>query len=264
MTSHLKSALRDIEKSWKLRAIWLFLAWEDCSKQYRRTFLGPIWITLNTAIFIFSFAFIWSQLFGHNLSDYLPYVATGHIIYSLLNSLVIEGCSVFMANEAYLKQVPVPKFGFVIRLIVKNLILFAHNVLIIVVVFVWYGRAIDFSALLSVAALFLALLNAVFLVTMLGFLCARFRDIPMVVGNVMQILFFVTPVLWKTTQLPRDSMLLVNLNPMAVFVQLIRDPLLGVLPNAYLWTYGLIFTLVNFLLFCFVFSTYRSRLIYWL
>lgn len=264
MSKKIKNAWLDIKKSWNLRAIWLFLAWEDCSRQYRRTFLGPIWITLNTGIFIFSFAFIWSKLFGNELSDYLPYVATGHIFYTLISSIVIEGCSVFISNEAYLKQVPVPKFGFVIRLVLRNIILFSHNLLILFFVFLWYDKQIDWVVIYSVLAFIIFIINAIFLACILGVLCTRYRDIPMVIGNIMQILFFVTPVLWKVDQLPHDSARLINLNPIAVFLQLLRDPILGKIPDNQLWLYLFIFSILNFLVFILVFSKFRSKIVYWL
>jgi lipopolysaccharide transport system permease protein len=72
-----KLLIDDVRGSFVSWRLWVSLGWNDIAKQYRRSFIGPIWIALNTAIFIVGFGYIGAQLFKTDLADYLPYFCAG-------------------------------------------------------------------------------------------------------------------------------------------------------------------------------------------
>lgn len=259
-----ESVKNDLTKTATLWRIWLFLGWEEIARQYRRSFLGPIWLTLNTGIFIFSFGYIWANLFGQQLSDYLPYITAGQLIFTFLNSCVVESCTVFISNEAFIKQIPTPKLGFVVKLIVKNLITLAHNLIVLIIVYAWFDKNPGWTVLHSLPGLLISVINIFLLSNTLGVICTRFRDVPMIIINAMQVLFFITPVMWKPSQLSAEAQAVVEYNPMAVFLQLVRDPILGMQCDPYLWKFAAVFTVVNAVLFIVVFGRFRSRIVFWL
>lgn len=260
----MRGLLKDLHESCLLWRLWVYLGWEEISRQYRRSFLGPIWVALNTGLFIFSFAFIWAKIFNQNISDYLPYVATGHVFYSFINSSILDSCSVFISSEAYIKQIPTPKLGFVFRMILRNLIILGHNLVVLAVVYIWAGISLNAGVFVVIGALLATCVNAVFVGAYLGVICARFRDVPMIVANALQILFFVTPVLWKPSQIGAEARAIVDLNPVAVFLQLLRDPLLNIPLTSHLWMSLAVITGINALIFLVVFSKYRSKIVFWL
>jgi len=171
---------------------------------------------------------------------------------------------VFISNEAFIKQIPTPKLGFAVKIIVRNLITLAHNMIVLVIVYMWFDKNPGWIALNSLPGLFIAILNLFMLSNTLGIICTRFRDVPMIITNAMQVLFFITPVMWKPAQLSANARAVVDYNPMAVFLQLIRDPLLGMQCDIYLWKFAAVFTIVNALAFIFVFGRFRSRIVFWL
>ncbi len=105
----------DLVASLKLWRLWTHLGWGDLLKQYRRSFLGPVWISLNTAVFIVLFSLIAAQLFKQSMETYLAYFCVGHVVFSFFSALVSEGCQTYISSEAFLKQTPYPKLAFVLR-----------------------------------------------------------------------------------------------------------------------------------------------------
>ncbi len=256
--------LQDLWQSCRIWRFWMHLGWEDIARQYRRSFLGPVWITLNTGIFIVVFGLIGAQLFQTSASDYLPYLCVGHILFTSLSMLTNEGCQVFVQAEPYLKQAPFPKFAFIFRAVWRNLILLAHNIPILLLVLGFT------SGLMSVKPLWLLLGLAIFVtcatlaVAILGLVAARFRDVPMIVTSLMQIAFFVTPVMWKPEQLTERAQWAVHLNPLAALLDLVRAPLIGTYPSSASVVLGCA-TMVALFAVSFVLYTFaRRRIVYWI
>lgn len=243
---------------------WCFMGWNDVAKQYRRTFLGPVWITLNTAVFIVAFGLIGAQLFKYPADWYLPYFCAGHVLFGYYSALVNEGCLAFISADAFLKQTPYPKMAFVFRTVFRCSILMLHSAVIVVAVLLWSGRlgAVQWGALLCAMAL--TLIAASLVVAILGALAARFRDVTVAVASLMQVSFFVTPVLWVPDQLTERAQWVVHLNPLALFLDLVRSPLMGASPSAVAWGAAVG---VNVLLALVFFGQYvwvRRRIVYWL
>jgi lipopolysaccharide transport system permease protein len=256
--------LQDIRQSIVRWRFWTFLGWNDIAKQYRRSFVGPVWITLNTALFVVAFGFIGAQLFKMDVEDYLPYFSAGHVLFSFMSSLVNEGCGTFTGADAFLKQTPYPKLAFVLRVVWRNLIMLGHNMVIVLGVLAWSGRLGGVQWPWLALGLMLALLSATFVVAILGVLAARFRDVPMAVSSIMQISFFVTPVMWKTEQLTERAKIVVHFNPLASYLELLRAPLLGGVPDWSVWVSAMWSCLALVLIFVALYVAARRRIVYWL
>jgi lipopolysaccharide transport system permease protein len=117
-------------------------------KNYRRSFLGPMWITLNTVFFSITFGLIGAQLFKMPVEEYLPYFCMVHILFTYLKGQLVEDCQTFSEAEAFLKQTPYPKFAFALQVVWRNLIMLLRNLTIILGVFAWAAgiRPLNFFA----------------------------------------------------------------------------------------------------------------------
>ena len=256
--------LRDVWSSVLLWRLWTHLGWGDILKQYRRSFLGPIWITLNSAIFIVVFSLIGAQLFNLPLDTYLSYFCLGHVFFSFFSATINDGCQTFIASEAFLKQTPYPKLAFVFRVIWRNLLMLAHNAPIVLGVLWWSGLLAKAQLGWWLLGLALTAASATLAVALLGAMAARFRDVPMIVTSVMQVSFFVTPVMWQTQQLTERAQLVVHWNPLAAFLELLRAPLLGQVPSGEAWALASATLLLLTAMFLLVYVRVRRRIVYWL
>jgi ABC-2 type transport system permease protein/lipopolysaccharide transport system permease protein len=234
----------------------------DIRQRYRRSILGPFWITLSMGIMVGALGLLYGTIFKQDMHDYLPFLAAGFILWGLISALITDGTQVFIGAGGLIRQLPAPLSAHVYRLLWSSLITFAHNALIFVVVALWFGLNPGWTALLALPALGVLLLNGFWMALLLGLLSARFRDIPLVVANVVQIMFFMTPVIWKPEMLPGRALIL-DLNPFYHLVEILRAPLLGEVPALENWLAVIGITLVGWAIALWFYSAYRWRIPYW-
>ena len=263
-TSPPASVLKDLFASVAAWRLWTFLAWDDLAKQYRRTFVGPLWLALNTAILIGAFGLIWSQVFGHPIDEYLPYVALGHVAFIFMSAAIMESCHGFIQAEAFIRQVPLPKLIFPLRVLLRNLFVLAHNLPTAVIALLFFDRGVLAGIPLSLLGLTLSCVFLVSIGTALACLCVRFRDIPSVVANTMQVAFFLSPVLWRVERLPESYTWIVDFNPFAHFLRLMRDPLLEGTVAPHVIYSALLSTVIAVVIAALAFAVSRRRIVYWL
>jgi ABC-type polysaccharide/polyol phosphate export permease len=212
------------------------LAIQDLKQAYRRSALGPFWITASMAVQITAMGLVFSMVFKIPLHEYLPFLATSIILFGLISTTVNESCMTFIASEPIIKQLKLPFFVYAIRVLLRNLLNFAHNLVIIPLVFLIFGQPFSLNSLLFIPGLLLFVLNGLWMALLLGMVSARFRDLPQMVASAMTIVYFVTPVMWQPTLIPGGTAhLLLGLNPFYHLLQVMRLPLLGGQPTLENW-----------------------------
>jgi len=258
----LRRAARDLVDGARAYHIWGRLGWQDIRQRYRRSLLGPFWITISAAAMIGGIGLMYSRLLRQEIDEYIPFLAVGLLAWSFIAALINEACTAFVGAEQLIKQVKLPLTVHVWRVVWRNLIIFGHNVLILIPVFLYYHRVLDAGALLALPGILLIVLNGFLLGISLGMVCARFRDVPPIVGNLVQLAFFLTPVIFQTKALGRQEWI-AQVNPFYHFLQIVRAPLLGSEFPVTSWIYTLAASLVCALVTIGLFIRYRSRIAYW-
>ncbi len=258
------AAIADITRAFQRPGLWLEIGWLDVKQRYRRSTLGPFWITISVAAFVFGLGIIYGGLFGLPLADYLPYLGIGLIVWLLISALINDGCAAFTSAEGAIKQVPVPLSVYVLRSVWRNLIIFAHHVVIVVVLIVGLGVPVGWSGLLAVPGLLLLAVFGVAIALAFGLLSARFRDIPLIMTNIVQLAFFLTPIIWRADALPPERQLVAQVNPFHYMISIVRDPLLGAPPPPWYWLVAVTVTFSTLAAALFLFARYRARIAYWL
>jgi lipopolysaccharide transport system permease protein len=255
-------ALRDIaEASTMWRLCWT-LAWLDIKLRYRGSVLGPFWLTLSTAVMIGSMGFLYGTLFQMDLLHYFPFLALSIVLWNFLGTLISEACVSFTQAEGMIRAVRMPFTLYAGRVVLRNLLVLAHNVVVIIGVDILVGLNPGFIGLLAIPAFLLWLAVAVALCLLLGVLCARFRDIPPIVASIVQIAFFMSAVIWQPDQLKTHEYLL-DFNPFFTLLQIVRGPMLGELPSASVYASAFIYSGLVFLASWLVFSRVRGRIAFW-
>jgi ABC-2 type transport system permease protein len=236
---------------------------ETVKNQYRRTVLGPWWLTLQTALYVVGLSLVFSQLLGSGLRNFLPYVALGFITFAFLQGLVRAGAQVFVNAAGAMKSTRQPLTTFVLRDVLVEGIQFLHNMVIPLSFYAVGLLDVSWAALLVVPVLIVIAVNGVLISLWLGPAVARFRDIGPAVTSVLQVLIFFTPVFYRPEDLSGSRATLLNLNPFTYFVQAFRAPLLGYVPASGTWLGVAAISAANLVLAVLVFARTRSRLPYW-
>ncbi len=243
---------------------WRMLAWNDVRRRYRRSGLGQFWLTLSMAATIGGLGLVYSHLFGIDVSTYLPYITVTFVIWGIISSVVVDSCSALTENEQLLRHVSLPRSLFTYRVIARNFIIAAHNVIIIPIVFVWFEVGINVNILWIAVGLILLAVNAFWIGYFLSIICARFRDVPQIVTSAMQVVFFITPVMYLPDQLARRGFVVVKWNPFAMLLEVVRDPLLGSAPSAWALVSCTIMAVVGLAVIIPFAGRYAPRVVYWL
>ncbi len=242
---------------------WWTLAWYDVVLRYRRSMLGPWWLTISMGLMILGMGPLYGSLFKVDLEKFFPHLALGIIFWTFMSGVVIESCNVFISAANYLKQGQFPISIFVWRTLARNVIQLAHHLVLYVPVALWAGIRPGTTLLLFIPALLIAIVNAHAIGLLLGLICARFRDVIQIVTSVMQMLMFLTPVFWLPESLPNRAQF-VLLNPFAQMLELLRGPLMGRVPDLAVW-WGIVgWTAINLMLAGVVYARARRRVVYWL
>jgi lipopolysaccharide transport system permease protein len=265
MSATNKSALADIRAALQQYPLVMLLGWQDLRQRYRRSSLGAFWLTLSMGMMIGTIGLVFGQIFNTPIDVYLPFLSVGMIFWGLMTSVITESCVGFTAAEAIIKQLPIPLFVHILRVLWRNLLILAHNIAILPIVFLVFGKPLTLAALLFLPGLLIVLLNLLWVSLLLGVVCTRYRDLPQIVSNLLMVLFYVTPVMWTPESLPRSAgRYLLDANPAYHLLEVVRAPLLGTAPALASWAFSLALTVVGWGLTIWVYGRYRKRIPYWL
>jgi ABC-2 type transport system permease protein/lipopolysaccharide transport system permease protein len=248
-----------MSKSW----MWSAMAMQDIKMRYRGSLLGPFWLTISMAIMIAAMGVIYARLFNMEITHYLPFLTVGLVIWNFVSTVIIEGCQTFLSAHNILTQVRMPFSIHAWRTVYRNLIVLAHNMVIVPLVLVIFSVPIGWTVIFIVPALVILTINGIWVSILLGMISARYRDVPPIIMNFVQVIFFVTPIFWPPEALG-IWMQALPLNPLFAAVDVVRAPLLGETPLTYSWTVLLIVTVVGCIGTFGLFVKFRPRIAYWI
>ena len=256
-------ATQDVLEGSRLWRLALTLGWLDIRLRYRGSVLGPLWLTLSTAVMVASLGFLYSALFKINLHDYLPFIALSIVLWNFLSAVVGDACLSFLQAEGMIRSIRMPFTVHAVRTVVRNVLVLAHNVIVIVAIWAIFNVWPGWDAALAVPGVLLWLVDSLAACLLLGTFCARFRDIPPIVGSVMQIAFFVTPIIWQPELLQGASAAWLPANPFYALIEIVRAPLLRGAPSAAVWLSALGYSAALCLAAWLLFARVRGRLAFW-
>lgn len=259
----LAPALADVARGARLVRLWGRLGWQDTRRRYRRSVLGPWWITVATGVMIVLLGTLYGGLFRQPVGDHLPYVAVGMVVWAFLAGLVAEGCQMFVEARGIVHQAALPLSLHAYRLAWRNLLAFAHAAVLLPVVAAAFGSWPGAVGLLALPALLAICVNGVWVGLALGTVGARFRDLPPMVESVMRVAFLATPIVW-TPALLSERQWLVAFNPFHHFIEVVRAPLLGEAPDARSWAVVGALTAAGWAAALVLHAHCRRRIAYWL
>jgi ABC-type polysaccharide/polyol phosphate export permease len=258
-------AFHDVRSSLRRYSLVAMLGWQDLRQRYRRSALGPFWLTISMGVMIGTIGVVFGQIFKAPMGEFLPFLAVGMILWTFMSTVISEGGNGFIAAEGVIKQLPIPLFVHILRLIWRNILILAHNIVIFPLVLIAVAKPLTIVALISIPGLLLLILNLTWIALVLGVLCTRYRDLPQIVTSVLQVVFYLTPIMWMPNLLPeRSAQYFLNLNPVYHLMEIVRAPLVGTVPTLMNWEVSIGLAVVGWIFALFFYGRYKSRIAYWL
>jgi lipopolysaccharide transport system permease protein len=261
---HYHTAWNDIVRGLTQWEVWGRLGWQEVKRRYRRTVLGPFWATFSIGMFIGGIVFIWAPLFKTDVSSYLPFLSAGLVTWAFVTAIITEGCIVYTAGAGVITQLNFPYSVLNFMIVWRNVIVFFHNVLIVVIVVIVLNVRVSWETLLVIPGIIIVGANGAWMTMLLGMIGARFRDIPQLISNLVTVLMFVTPLFWLPGQLGDGSHKVVTLNYMYHLIEVMRAPMLGTMPGQLSYQVTIVGALLGWLVTFEIYARFRRRIPYWL
>ena len=262
VATRLRHAWADVLASFALWRLCRTLAWSDIKGRYRGSILGPFWVTTSTAVMIGALGILYAALFAQPMHDYLPFLTLSLVLWGYLSTVTNEACACFSGADSSIRSRRTPFLLHVGRLVLRNVIVLGHNVLVVVVVFALFRVPVGATALRALPGLGLWLFDSIAITLLLGTLGARFRDIPPIVGSMLQIAFFISPVIWKPDLIPQAKAWM-RFNPFYSLLDVVREPILGHAVPGHVWALAAIYSALLCAGAAALFMRVRCRLAYW-
>jgi len=249
----------------KTLGIGFMLGWQDIRQSYRRSVFGQLWITVGMAVTIAAIGIVFGTIFGAPMQVFLPYLASGLIMWALIAGILNEGNQAFIAAEGMIKQLPLPKIVYIVRVVWRNIIVAAHNIVIFPIVIIIVGGSTSWALLFWPLGVLIAVTALSGLALIFGIVAARYRDLPQIVNAALTVAFYVTPVIWIKESIGENELVnaLVSFNPLNHILQVARLPLIGQYPSIENWTWVIISAVVFWTIGMLLFMRFEKRIAYW-
>jgi ABC-type polysaccharide/polyol phosphate export permease len=229
-------------------------AWLDTVCQYRRSKIGPLWETINVLVMTLGIAVVSSAVIGGGVSEQIGYIGLGIIVWSAITAQIGEGSTAFLRNREYILSSNLSVDFYVARMIFRIFITFCHHSVLYFVGVAVGLISLHWTTLLALPGILLLFVNGFWAIALLAFICARFRDVELIIRNLLQLAFFVTPVFWDYHKVLGSRKYIIEYNVLFYFLEIVRAPLLGEVPPLQTYVIVLAVTVVGYAL---AYLTYR-------
>lgn len=260
-----EQAWRDIVGGLMRFKLWGRIGWLDIKRRYRRTAVGPFWSTLTLGFYVLAVGLVGAGLFKQDPKTYLPYLASGMIVWTMLSMILTEACLLFVQGNNLFRNVKFEYSVLAYALVWRNFILFLHNLIVFILIALIFKRDVfDINFLYVIPGIALVLFNCVWIALLVGILCLRFRDIQPLIQTLIQIAMLITPIFWTPESLTGSLRLVfTQLNPIYRLIDIVRAPLLGDPPTmaSYIGVFAM--SVVGWAITYATFRYFRKRIPYW-
>jgi ABC-2 type transport system permease protein/lipopolysaccharide transport system permease protein len=232
--------------------------------RYRRTYLGFLWTMLLPLLTMTVTSVVFAMITRTPIKDFVPFIFSGLVPWGLFSGMVVQVGSSILNGEGLIRKVYVPTLVFPLSTSVAVLIDSILSMLALLAIVAFFpGTKLGWPLLilpLSLALLFFFSLG-------IGLICAVlfvfFRDLQHVIGILLQMFFYLTPVVYPIRVVPGKYLWLLNLNPLVFFLDLFRAPLTeGALPSAHALLASVGYAALALLAGLMVFTRFSRRLIF--
>lgn len=251
---------------------WMLTTWFKLLVRYRRMAIGPIWMLLTPILFIGFLGALFVGLSDFSTSVFIPHMAIGFIIWTLLGGYVARAATVFARNEAYIQQGGIPQSEIVLIDNSELVIHFLHQAILIALVAFYYDLSDGWGWVWAIPGFFIVVLNGYFFTIIFGILGARYQDLREVLETIAGIAFLATPIIWIPREIEGASVsakvpfieMYLDYNPFHHFMEIVRAPLMGTEISDLTWAFVAGITVIHALCAWVFYNRYRHMVPIWL
>lgn len=220
----------DFKELWHYRELFYFLAWRDIKLRYKQTAFGILWAIIQPFLTMVVFTVIFgglAQVSSNNI-PYAIFVYAGLLLWNIFSNSLNNASQSLVNSANIIQKVYFPKLIMPAASIVVSLIDFVFAALIFIGIMVYYGFMPNITGIIFLP--FLILITVASSAGMGWFLSAfnvKYRDVRYMLPFFLQLLIFVTPVIYPVSIVPKSFQWILALNPMTGVIETFRATFLG-------------------------------------
>lgn len=223
---YFREGIADLKEGMTLRHIWWNLGLFEVRARYKRTRLGPFWITLSTLVMLVAMGPLYAKLFNKPMGEYYIYIACGFIFWNYFTSNILDMARVLPESHNMLLSYGFPISLYIYKTAFRNIIIMLHNIVIVAIAVVIFSQHLGFYSLMFFVDYVLVAFTLFFAGIIIALINTRFRDIEQIINSVLTVMFFLTPILWDPKVLG-DLQYYLYLNPFFALIEALRMPLVA-------------------------------------
>lgn len=245
---------------WRL---WIVLAFNDIKMRYKKSWIGIGWLSLSMTLLLGAKLVVFGQFTAKSISFFSVYLATGLLVWRFIVGTVMDGSSVYLSAAGWIKTEPMPLTVYVFQMVFRNLVILLYSSIPVILVLLYFKSFSEQFFLLFIPVMLVYILNSVWIGIFLGIICTRYRDLAHLIQTLIQIMFFLTPVIWVASDLGKFEEY-VKWNPFSHFLAIFRDPLLHEPIPILSWKVVIVITLVGWIAAIILHNRFRRNVVFWL
>ncbi len=216
--------LRDI---FRYRDLVLTLVARELKVRYRRSVIGFVWTMLQPLLMMLTFYLVFSQLFRSNLPHYPVYALAGILFWNFFSQSIVASMNSLRGNAQLLQKLPVPKAVFPIATVISGVVNLVFALVPTLLITVLIERRLSPALLFLPVSILLAALFTLGAGLLLSPLAVFFTDVVELIGVLLTVLMYLTPVIYPMNILPANSSVfwVVHFNPLRSILEVFRDPI---------------------------------------
>lgn len=200
---------------------------------------------------------------GLDLHFMLPNLAVGLVLWFFMAGVINESANCFVNQAVIIKNYSLPLSLHTLRLLSRHLINFSHNLFIIIIAFIIYGAPSLINIGWAILGFLLIIVNLWWISLLISTLGARYRDLAPSIEALMPILFFLTPILYKKSDIT-SSITWFDYNPIATLFSLAKNPLLSLPVNSIDYVSMAIFSVLGWAVTMAIFGSHKKNIVFWI
>lgn len=261
--TYFRDAWTDMVAAFSMWRAWGLLGWRDFRLQTSRTLLGSLWGVVGTTVTVVVLGFVYGSMAQFGSFNAFVFLSAGFIAWFFISACIQGGASVFISASGTLTERNIPIFFPILRYFFRIFIEFITKFLtyFIVCAATLFNPGINF--LLIFISLLIYVINGIWVLALFAIVGARFRDAIQIISPIMLIVFLATPILWPESSLITNRVA-VALNPFTYFIDILRDPMLGRVPEWRDYVVTLLAAVFGWGIAALAFARSKNRLVFWL
>lgn len=215
-----------LSELYKRKDLIMYLVTSGLKAQHRNSFLGYLWWLLDPLLGMFIYYFLLVVIFRTpGGADYGIFLVTGMIVWRWLDSTVSSASKSIVGQAGIITQVYLPKSIFPVGVVLTQLINFGFGLLVIAIFCIFFKIIPGIQLLWLPFIMMMQLFFMLAIIFPLAFVCVFIRDVDNIIGHLMRIWFFTSPVIWSKNRIPQKLQWLLDINPMTYFLGSYRNVL---------------------------------------